>query len=54
MDGKILVVDDEPLYQRLLKVNLETEGFDFDIMLEIKNKERSAIKALDLARTLVL
>ena len=28
MDGKILVVDDEPLYQRLLKVNLETEGFE--------------------------
>ena len=28
MDGKILVVDDELLYQRLLKVNLETEGFE--------------------------
>jgi UV DNA damage endonuclease len=33
---------------------LETEGIDFDIMLEIKNKERSALKALDLARTLVM
>ncbi len=28
MNGQILIVDDEPLYQRLLKVNLETEGFD--------------------------
>jgi len=27
-----------------------TEGLDFDIMLEIKDKERSAIKALALAR----
>ncbi|MCE1253943.1 MAG: response regulator, partial [Anaerolineae bacterium] len=24
----ILVVDDEPLYQRLLKVNMEKEGFE--------------------------
>ena len=28
MNGKILIVDDEPLYLRLLKVNLETEGFE--------------------------
>jgi DNA-binding response OmpR family regulator len=25
---KILVVDDEPLYQRLLQINLETEGYE--------------------------
>jgi DNA-binding response OmpR family regulator len=28
MTTKILVVDDEPLYVRLLKVNLETEGYE--------------------------
>ena len=28
MSVKILVVDDEPLYIRLLKVNLETEGYE--------------------------
>ena len=27
METKILVVDDEPLYIRLLKVNLEPEGY---------------------------
>jgi UV DNA damage endonuclease len=30
----------------------ETEPFDFDIMLEIKDKEKSAIKAIDLATKL--
>jgi CheY-like chemotaxis protein len=28
MTIKILVVDDEPLYLRLLKVNLESEGYE--------------------------
>lgn len=29
----------------------ETEDFDFDIMLEIKDKERSALKALEVLKT---
>ncbi len=29
----------------------ETENFDFDIMLEIKDKETSALKAVDILRT---
>ena len=33
-------------FELLLK---QTEPFDFDIMLEIKDKEKSAIKAIDLA-----
>ncbi len=28
----------------------ETEPFDFDVMLEIKDKEKSAIKALEAAK----
>jgi hypothetical protein len=27
----------------------ESESFDFDVMLEIKDKEKSAIKAIDFA-----
>ena len=33
-------------FELLLK---QTEPFDFDIMLEIKDKEKSAIKAIELA-----
>jgi UV DNA damage endonuclease len=29
---------------------LETKGIDFDLMLEIKDKERSAVRALEIAR----
>ena len=32
------------------KFLLETEPFDFDVMLEIKDKERSAIKAVQVAK----
>jgi UV DNA damage endonuclease len=35
-------------FERLLK---QTEPFDFDIMLEIKDKEKSAIKAIELLIT---
>ncbi len=35
-------------FELLLK---QTEPFDFDIMLEIKDKEKSATKAIELAIT---
>ncbi|HWQ47014.1 MAG TPA: response regulator transcription factor [Longilinea sp.] len=41
MSAKILVVDDEPLYLRLLRVNLEPEGFE---IMSAENGE----EALDL------
>ena len=41
--SKTIDIDD---FDLLLK---ETEPLDFDIMLEIKDKEKSAIKAIDLA-----
>jgi UV DNA damage endonuclease len=36
------------LFKTFLK---ETHDLDFDIMLEIKDKEKSALKALELLRT---
>ncbi|HJU84928.1 MAG TPA: hypothetical protein VJ551_00415, partial [Nitrososphaeraceae archaeon] len=36
------------LFKRFLK---ETQDLNFDIMLEIKDKEKSALKALELLRT---
>jgi DNA-binding response OmpR family regulator len=54
MDGKILVVDDEPLYQRLLKVNLETEGFDVitasngETALELVESQKPKLVVLDI------
>jgi UV DNA damage endonuclease len=41
--SEIMDIED---FELLLK---ETETFDFDIMLEIKDKEKSAIKAINLA-----
>lgn len=35
------------LFERFLK---ETEAYDFDIMLEIKDKEKSALKAIQIAK----
>lgn len=31
MPGKVLAVDDDPVIQRLLQVNLEMEGFEVDL-----------------------
>jgi DNA-binding response OmpR family regulator len=54
MNGKILVVDDEPLYQRLLKVNLEAEGFeivtaaDGESALELVANQKPQLIILDI------
>jgi UV DNA damage endonuclease len=45
--GKHAKTIDTSLFRKFLK---ETEGLDFDIMLEIKDKEKSALKALEVAR----
>jgi UV DNA damage endonuclease len=45
--GKHTVTIDPNLFKNFLK---QTEGLNFDIMLEIKDKEISAIKALELVR----
>lgn len=47
--GKHTPSIEEPLFHDFL---VETEGVDMDIMLEIKDKESSAAKAVELARTL--
>jgi DNA-binding response OmpR family regulator len=54
MNGKILVVDDEPLYLRLLKVNLEPEGFevitaaDGETAVEIVANQKPQLVILDI------
>jgi len=45
--GKHTVTIDPILFKNFLK---QTEGLDFDIMLEIKDKEISALKAVELVR----
>jgi UV DNA damage endonuclease len=45
--GKHTTAVDQVLFNRFLK---ETAGLDFDIMLEIKDKEKSALIALELLR----
>jgi UV DNA damage endonuclease len=45
--GKHTATLDLVSFEKFLK---QTEGLDFDIMLEIKDKEKSALKALDLVR----
>jgi len=45
--GKHAETIDTTLFRKFLK---ETEGLDFDIMLEIKDKEKSALKALGVVR----
>jgi UV DNA damage endonuclease len=45
--GKHTATIDLISFKKFLK---QTEGLDFDIMLEIKDKEKSALKALDLVR----
>ena len=45
--GKHAETIDTTLFRKFLK---ETEGLDFDIMLEIKDKEKSALNALGIVR----
>jgi UV DNA damage endonuclease len=45
--GKHGLTIDLTLFRNFIK---QTEGLDFDLMLEIKDKEKSALKALDLLR----
>jgi UV DNA damage endonuclease len=45
--GKHTTAIDQILFNRFLK---EAAGLDFDIMLEIKDKEKSALIALELLR----
>jgi UV DNA damage endonuclease len=45
--GKHAETIDTTLFRKFLN---ETEGLDFDIMLEIKDKEKSALKALGIVR----
>jgi UV DNA damage endonuclease len=45
--GKHGLTIDRTLFKNFIK---QTEGLDFDLMLEIKDKEKSALKALDLLR----
>jgi UV DNA damage endonuclease len=45
--GKHATMLDPEHFKRFLK---GSEGFDFDLMLEIKDKERSALKALEIIK----
>jgi UV DNA damage endonuclease len=45
--GKHTATIDLMSFKKFLK---QTEGLDFDVMLEIKDKEISALKALDLVK----
>jgi UV DNA damage endonuclease len=46
--GRHIETIDLILFKRFLK---ETQHLNFDIMLEIKDKEKSALKALEVLRT---
>src|SRR5512136_3002650 len=54
MKGRILVVDDEPLYLRLLKVNLEPEGFEVhtasngELAVELVASKKPQLVVLDV------
>ena len=54
MPTKILVVDDEPLYQHLLKVNLESEGYEIttaangEQALELVSRQMPDLLILDV------
>jgi DNA-binding response OmpR family regulator len=52
MDTKILVVDDEPLYIRLLKVNLEPEGYQ--IITAVNGEEALEIISQDMPDLIIL
>jgi len=45
--GKHTLTIDPMSFEKFLK---ETKSLDFDIMLEIKDKEKSALKALEIMR----
>ena len=49
MPGRVLAVDDDPVIQRLLQVNLEMEGFDVDLAADgAEALERMRTSAPDL------
>ncbi len=54
MKGRILVVDDEPLYLRLIKVNLEPEGFEVltanngELAVELVASKKPQLVVLDV------
>jgi DNA-binding response OmpR family regulator len=52
MDTKILVVDDEPLYLRLLKVNLEPEGYQ--IVTAVNGEEALEIISQNMPDLIIL
>lgn len=49
MSGKVLAVDDDPVIQRLLQVNLEMEGFDVELASDgVEALERMRASTPDL------